>query len=72
MAKGWSSAQTPRRGGRESVSVMKGEVDSSILSGSTIPFKDMTHLKDMTHRPRSDNSSRCGSSDAAEDSSSLR
>ncbi len=36
MAKGWSSAQTPQRGGRESVSVMKGEVDSSILSGSTI------------------------------------
>jgi len=35
MMKGWSSAQTPR-GGRESAGVMKGEVDSSILSGSTI------------------------------------
>jgi hypothetical protein len=36
MAKGWSSAQTPRiAGGRESASVMKGEVVSSILTGST-------------------------------------
>jgi hypothetical protein len=36
MAKGWSSAQTPQ-GGRESASVMKGEVVSSILTGSTTP-----------------------------------
>jgi hypothetical protein len=37
MAKGWSSAQTPQ-GGRESASVMKGEVVSSILTGSTSPL----------------------------------
>jgi hypothetical protein len=34
MAKGWSGAQT-LFGGRESVSAMKGEVVSSILTGST-------------------------------------
>jgi hypothetical protein len=30
------------RGGRESVSAMKGEVESSILSGSTIPVSAST------------------------------
>jgi hypothetical protein len=37
--KGWSSTQTPR-GGCESISVMNGEVDSSILSGSTTNLLD--------------------------------
>jgi hypothetical protein len=41
MVKGWSSAQTPN-GGRESVSVMKGEVVSSILTGSTTVLLQQT------------------------------